>query len=173
MIEQAKQPADPIQIAGPLGIADRLALLVRVRRPEVTARQLRRTLANACGISLQAVRLWFEGGTSNLKAQHLVSIAIAFDTTIDWLLIGEGPPPTREPSAILPKSIEPGGYQYQDKIGRIHQLEDLSRQDLLQVACELVDLIETLDSDATRMAQRIEAWRFGKTWEHKGEENGD
>lgn len=82
-------------------ITDRLNLLVQKRRPHVSLRGVKRDLANSCSISYEAVRLWFAGDTTNIKNDHLVSIAREYDTTVDWLLLGAGDPPSRSDKAGL------------------------------------------------------------------------
>lgn len=73
-----------------------------LRAKGVSNRQLRGTLAKTCGISVQAVSQWFST-TKSIKHEHLLSIAKAFNTTVDWLLTGDEPvkqerlPPTGNP----------------------------------------------------------------------------
>lgn len=50
-----------------------------------------RALADAAGISIQAVRLWFSHTTENIRNDHLIAVAREFKTTTDWLLMGRGP----------------------------------------------------------------------------------
>jgi transcriptional regulator with XRE-family HTH domain len=77
-------------------ITDRMSQLVLARRPEVGERGVRRAIADACGVSQPAVSQWFSGETGNIKNESLISMALAFDTTLDWLLTGEGEPPRRD-----------------------------------------------------------------------------
>lgn len=63
----------------------------------------------------------------------------------------------------LEQTINPAGYQYQDRGGYIHQLEDLSRDDLLQIACGCINVIEALEEAADRQKTIIENWRIGGT----------
>lgn len=87
---------------------DRITKLVLARRPELGVRNVKRDIANTCGISYEAVRQWFAGDTENIKNENLVALADGYDTTVDWLLGGKGEPPrkadpkpqpTNEPSA--------------------------------------------------------------------------
>ena len=41
----------------------------------VPAREVRRKLADICGISYQAVSQWFSGSTKNIESAHLAKIA--------------------------------------------------------------------------------------------------
>lgn len=95
-----------------MNITDRLNRLVQARRPDIGARGIKRDLANSCGISYEAVRQWFAGDTGNIKNEHLVSIAQEYETTVDWLLIGEGDPPTRsaDPVTAAPLGLLPDHY---------------------------------------------------------------
>ncbi|SDU13994.1 Phage repressor protein C, contains Cro/C1-type HTH and peptisase s24 domains [Pseudomonas pohangensis] len=71
-----------------MNITDRMTELLQARG--VKPREVRRTLSNACGITYEAVRQWFAGDTANIKNEHLMSIALAFRTSVDWLLTGNG-----------------------------------------------------------------------------------
>ena len=84
-------------------ITDRITKLVLARKPEVGARGFKRDIATTCGVSYEAVRQWFAGDTSNIRNEHLVSIAEGYDTTVDWLLSGKGDPPTRKGAATEPE----------------------------------------------------------------------
>lgn len=57
----------------------------------VQPRQIKRSLANICGVSYQAVNQWFSGEVSNIRNEHLVTIARYLDVTVDWLITGQGP----------------------------------------------------------------------------------
>ena len=61
----------------------------------------------------------------------------------------------------LKKDFDPAGWQWQDKHGRVFQIEDLTRADLLQVACACMDAIE--EAEAACMAQQaiFSSWRTG------------
>ncbi|XRA86511.1 XRE family transcriptional regulator [Pseudomonas putida] len=58
-------------------------------------RNVKRDIANTCGISYEAVRQWFAGDTENIKNENLVALAEGYDTTVDWLLSGKGEPPRK------------------------------------------------------------------------------
>ncbi|AZL74548.1 XRE family transcriptional regulator [Pseudomonas oryziphila] len=75
---------------------DRITKLVLTRRPELGVRNVKRDIANTCGISYEAVRQWFAGDTENIKNENLVALADGYDTTVDWLLAGKGEPPRRK-----------------------------------------------------------------------------
>ena len=74
---------------------DRITKLVLTRRPELGVRNVKRDIANTCGISYEAVRQWFAGDTENIKNENLVALADGYDTTVDWLLSGKGEPPRK------------------------------------------------------------------------------
>lgn len=81
-----------------MNITDRMTRLILARRPKVGSRGIRRAIADACGISYEAVRQWFSGNTGSIRNENLIAIAETFDTTIDWLLAGDGEPPHRAPA---------------------------------------------------------------------------
>ncbi|MCH7419612.1 XRE family transcriptional regulator [Pseudomonas mosselii] len=76
-------------------ITDRITKLVLTRRPELGVRNVKRDIANTCGISYEAVRQWFAGDTENIKNENLVALAEGYDTSVDWLLSGKGEPPRK------------------------------------------------------------------------------
>lgn len=84
---------------------ERITKLVLARRPELGVRNVKRDIANTCGISYEAVRQWFAGDTENIKNENLVALADGYDTTVDWLLAGKGEPPRRK-EASMPKAEE-------------------------------------------------------------------
>lgn len=83
---------------------DRITKLVLARRPELGVRNVKRDIANTCGISYEAVRQWFAGDTENIKNENLVALAEGYDTSVDWLLSGKGEPPRKsEAKAVAAK----------------------------------------------------------------------
>lgn len=90
-------------------ITDRITKLVLVRRPELGVRNVKRDIANTCGISYEAVRQWFAGDTENIKNENLVALAEGYDTSVDWLLSGRGEPPRKaEIKAVAAKDSGSG-----------------------------------------------------------------
>jgi len=83
---------------------DRITKLVLARRPEIGVRNVKRDIANTCGISYEAVRQWFAGDTENIKNENLVALADGYDTTVDWLLGGKGEPPRKGDPKPLPSN---------------------------------------------------------------------
>lgn len=55
----------------------------------IPKRNIKRTLANVCKTSYQAVRDWFTGATGEISPKHLVAIAKNLNTTTDYLLTGK------------------------------------------------------------------------------------
>lgn len=85
---------------------DRITKLVLARRPELGVRNVKRDIANTCGISYEAVRQWFAGDTENIKNENLVALAEGYDTTVDWLLGGKGEPPRKaDPKPAVAKEL--------------------------------------------------------------------
>lgn len=62
----------------------------------------------------------------------------------------------------LPQQFDATQYQYADKSGKTYEIHELSREDLIQVACELFEVIEALDTQAHAMTQMISRWRDGE-----------
>ncbi|MBB4817778.1 phage repressor protein C with HTH and peptisase S24 domain [Pseudomonas alcaligenes] len=81
-------------------ITDRLDVLVQARKPDIDIRRIKRDIADACGLSYEAVRRWYSGNTENLRNDNLIAIARKYDTTIDWLLTGTGAPPRRDSASV-------------------------------------------------------------------------
>lgn len=55
-------------------------------------RELRRELAEACGISYQSVSQWFTGKTKEIDADNLLKVAKRLNVPLEWLLSGRGSP---------------------------------------------------------------------------------
>jgi len=122
-------------------ITDRITKLVLARKPEVGARGFKRDIATTCGVSYEAVRQWFAGDTSNIRNEHLVSIAEGYDTTVDWLLSGKGDPPTRKGAATEPEiSAEQSGSssieQVRQMLNKVKGLSDEARERIVAAAEE-------------------------------------
>lgn len=62
---------------------------IRTRRKELRLKKV--DLAAICGVSETAVGKWERGETSNLKGEHLFTLADALNVNARWLAIGEGP----------------------------------------------------------------------------------
>lgn len=56
----------------------------------VPLRKQRRTLADLCGITPQAVAQWFTGDTKKISPEHLEKIARKYDADLHWLIAGKG-----------------------------------------------------------------------------------
>jgi len=70
-------------------VPERIEALLTER--EVPKRKQRQALADACGISYQAVRQWFTGDTVNILPEHLYTIATRYGSSMEWLVAGAGP----------------------------------------------------------------------------------
>ena len=62
----------------------------------------------------------------------------------------------------LPKDYDPSGWQWQDRHGQILQIEDLTRDDLLQVACACMDALENAEAACLEQQAIFSAWRNGR-----------
>ena len=58
----------------------------------VPERKVRRTLADLCGISYQAVKEWFDGSTRRISPEYLVLIADEYGSSVEYLISGAGAP---------------------------------------------------------------------------------
>lgn len=61
---------------------------------------------------------------------------------------------------VLEVKFNPSGWQWEEA-GKAHQLEDLSRDDLLQVACSCIAVLEQVDGKQAALAQLMQDWRSG------------
>lgn len=61
----------------------------------------------------------------------------------------------------LPRTFDPQGWQWEHQ-NRVYQLEDLSRNDLLQVACACMQALENADALSQQLAGVIQSWRKGE-----------
>jgi SOS-response transcriptional repressor LexA len=57
---------------------------------------MKSALANACGITYQSVKGWFDGSTKTITAENLAAIAKEWNASLVWLIDGTG---TMEPSS--------------------------------------------------------------------------
>jgi transcriptional regulator with XRE-family HTH domain len=86
-------------------LTDRITQLVLTRRPEVGKRGVRNALIEVCHVSPSALSQWFDGTTGNVRHEYLLAIAVNFNTTVDWLLAGEGEPPLRPVDLSAPGAL--------------------------------------------------------------------
>lgn len=59
---------------------------------------------------------------------------------------------------ILEKKFDPTGYQWMQN-GKVVKIDQLGREDLLQIACECMTALERMESLHLEMAQLSEQWR--------------
>lgn len=79
-------------IVATMNTAERILKLLK--DAGVPERKIRRTLADLCGISYQAVKEWFDGSTRRISPEYLALIADAYGTTLEYLVSGTGTPNT-------------------------------------------------------------------------------
>lgn len=58
----------------------------------------------------------------------------------------------------LKHTIDPTGYQHSVN-GKVFKLTELSREDLLQIVCEHMDLMEGIDELSQVLSRKIAIWR--------------
>ena len=71
-----------------MDVIDRIEQVMRSQK--IPPRKVKRTLADVCGTSYEAVRQWYSGSTENIRHEHLRSIASEWSVNLNWLLTGEG-----------------------------------------------------------------------------------
>lgn len=62
-------------------------------------------------------------------------------------------------SGVVPKRYDPTEFQYQDKANNVFQLSELSREDLLQVACYGMAAMEQMDILIDKQRHLSDCWR--------------
>jgi hypothetical protein len=62
----------------------------------------------------------------------------------------------------LTKHFDPAEWQWQDENGKVFRLDELSHNDLLQVACNCMDTIERAEGLAAKQQAVFVAWAEGK-----------
>jgi hypothetical protein len=62
----------------------------------------------------------------------------------------------------LHKKYDPDGFQIQTKEGKIYRVDELSREDLIQVACDGIEALEQLESVKDLMAGTLDSWKNDK-----------
>lgn len=62
--------------------------------------------------------------------------------------------------SVLKAQLNPHDYQWSEA-GKIYRLEDLSREDLLQVACNCIEALEQADDLRLQMGRLMSDWRQG------------
>lgn len=75
------------------------------------------------------------------------------------------------PANVLKAKFDPSGWQWEEE-GKVHQLEDLSRDDLLQVACSCLEALEQVDAKQAELAQLMRDWRSGDVRAEEEASNG-
>lgn len=63
----------------------------------VKERQVKRTMADICGITPQSVHQWFDGRTKSPSAEHLAKISAAYGVNLMWVVTGKGEPRSTTP----------------------------------------------------------------------------
>ncbi len=59
------------------------------------------------------------------------------------------------------KQYEPSNYSAHNGQGKVVSLDQLTHDELLQVACEAIQTLEVIDCQSHSIAQLIEGWRNG------------
>ena len=96
--------------------------------------------------------------------------AVRVGTSKKAVVAAASPPPTPDASipSVLEKRFDPEGYQWEER-GKVHQLNDLSRDDLLQVACQCMAVLERVDSLSFDLNSLTKLWREGEIYPEAAE----
>ena len=62
-------------------------------------------------------------------------------------------------SGVVPKRYDPAEFQHQDKAGNIFKLTELSREDLLHLACYGMEAMEQMDILIDKQRHLSDRWR--------------
>jgi len=62
----------------------------------------------------------------------------------------------------LDKSFDTAGWQWMDKHGHILQIDDMTRDDLLQVACACMKALEDAEEAGMKQQEIFSEWRTGR-----------
>ena len=62
----------------------------------------------------------------------------------------------------LKSKYDPSIYQYQDKYGKVFEINELSRDDLMQVVCECMEAIEKAEKICLKQLDVFDSWRRGR-----------
>ena len=62
----------------------------------------------------------------------------------------------------LARDFDPAGWQWQDKHGKVFQIEELTLDDLLQVACNCMQALEEAEEACAAQQEIFTAWRTGR-----------
>lgn len=138
-------------------ITDRLDLLVQARKPDIDVRRIKRDIADACGVSYEAVRRWYSGNTENLRNDNLIAIARKYDTTIDWLLTGTGAPPRRDTASVDIQSWLTTAQ------ARFSKLEEPITADAIQVVLEELKGAATHPTSGDRKEISVSHYTFNQS----------
>lgn len=71
--------------------------------------------------------------------------------------------------SVLEKKFDPSGYQWM-QYGKVLKIDTLSREDLLQIACECMTVLERMESLHMDMAELSNKWHKGEIQPDKAED---
>jgi transcriptional regulator with XRE-family HTH domain len=86
---------------------DRLKHAVELRERETGEKILKKELAAAAGVTSSAVSLWYDGSTSNVKADVIFRLARFLRVRVEWLKYERGPVKESDGSAPGAADEEP------------------------------------------------------------------
>lgn len=58
----------------------------------------------------------------------------------------------------LERKFDPAGWQWLDKHGQVFQIEDLTRDDLLQVVCDCMTALEEAEEACATLQEVFDSW---------------
>jgi hypothetical protein len=62
-------------------------------------------------------------------------------------------------SGVTEQRFDPANYQYEDKFGHAYKLHELSREDLMQIACYGMEAMEQMDILIDKQNFLMNSWR--------------
>lgn len=130
-------------------VIDRITALLESRG--TPAKRIKALLASTCGISVSAVHQWFNT-TKNIKHEHLATIALAFNTSLDWIITGRG-----DMNAV--GADQDGERKPTDVCAvseRAKALIDAAKAEILEIASGIEDLDVQTAYRLTKLAIRID-----------------
>jgi transcriptional regulator with XRE-family HTH domain len=120
----------------------------------VAPRKVRRELADACGVSYQAVRDWFNGDTQKISPDYLAIIAKKWGTTSDYLITGDKSGVEHAKAVAGERDWVPqNATEYYDRYGA--HLESLPLKELIKVIGRLEAIIDKRLENASSLGSKF------------------
>lgn len=102
---------------------------------------------------MSAIHQWFNT-TKNIKHEHLASIAAAFDSSLDWIITGQG-----DMNQTVTENDRPVGQSPATgslDIDRLKALIDAAKADILEIASDLEGIDVQTAYRLTKLAIKVD-----------------